>query len=503
MKSKLYRIVESADFASAMTYVMALFDVEMAKRNEDEADFILHSQKVERNGKLELITELKWRIDQQWYQKEKRTSCQSVEERKNQHRRLVQGQVLELMEEVTSSHPNPWGILRGVRPVKIVQALLDEGLTPEEAQNIIEQEYRAESQKAKLAVQIALSERPVLQKLHERQISLYVGIPFCPSRCWYCSFPAFRLPDQATIDAFLAVLYEEINHTAELVAQYGLEVQTIYIGGGTPTSLPSADFAKLLVAIQEKFGSSHLQEFTVEAGRPDSLNEAKIEAMVQANVTRVSINPQTMQEKTLKRIGRNHHVSDIIDSFGQLRQAKARQPFSLNMDLIAGLPGETTGDMKDTLKQIEALGPDHLTVHTLALKRASKLHEDLFVKGLAEPAELLPSVDVLAEMLELAAESAAKQNLAPYYLYRQKNMPGNLENVGYAKQGHECLYNIQIMEERQTLLALGPAASTKIIWPGWQMFSLYNPKDVKTYLTKAPIMMQRRSQALAERFAAE
>jgi oxygen-independent coproporphyrinogen-3 oxidase len=296
--------------------------------------------------------------------------------------RLVRLNLLASLERITGHNPGPWGILRGVRPIKIVHRLLDSGLSPREAAERLTANYAVAPAKAELLSTIALRQRPFLHTgiKARRLVSVYIGVPYCPSRCLYCSFPANVLPaDHAKVSAFLHALDADLAAAALLLARHGLAAESVYIGGGTPTSLGDGDFARLLAKARQAFVSGATREFTVEAGRPDCITDGKIAAMAAAGVTRVSVNPQTMQEKTLKLIGRNHTVCDIIVMFRKIRAIGIPV---INMDIIAGLPAETERDMADTLTQIAALNPNNLTVHTLAIKRGSRLADSRDVVAL-------------------------------------------------------------------------------------------------------------------------
>jgi oxygen-independent coproporphyrinogen-3 oxidase len=408
--------------------------------------------------------------------------------------RLVRLNLLAILQRLTGRNPGPWGILRGVRPIKIVHRLLDNGFTTAEAADRLAADYAVDPVKARLLAAIGLRQRPFLHAGADgrRLVSVYVGVPYCPSRCLYCSFPANVLPaDHAKVAAFLSALEADIAAAAELIARWGLTAETVYIGGGTPTSLGDADFARLLDKVRGAFVTGATREFTVEAGRPDCITDGKVSAMAAAGVTRVSVNPQTMQEKTLKLIGRNHTVRDIIVMFRKIRSAAIPV---INMDIIAGLPEETERDMAATMDSIAALAPDNITVHTLAIKRGSRLaagQEDVS----------LPDERTTAAMLAIAADGARGLGLVPYYLYRQKHMTGNLENVGYARPGAECIYNIQIIEERQTIIGVGPAAATKAVAADFRLASTYNPKDVDTYIANIDHYIRRREELIAALFS--
>ncbi|WP_425061191.1 coproporphyrinogen dehydrogenase HemZ [Sporomusa carbonis] len=413
-------------------------------------------------------------------------------------RRLVQLNIFKLMHKITGINPGPWGILRGVRPTKIIHRLLDQGLTRPEIIKKLLEDYALETDKAQLVTDIAIHQRSIIANPDNPavpgKISIYVGVPYCPSRCLYCSFPAYVLPERREqLDAFLRAIKRDIESATQLIAKHNLLVESIYVGGGTPTSLAAADLATLLDLIRKGFFRSSTKEFTVEAGRPDSINDEKIDVLRRYGVNRVSINPQTMQDKTLKQIGRRHTVQDIIDVFGKIRHSGI--PI-INMDVIAGLPGETQADMEDTMRQIAAMNPENITVHTLALKRGSLLKASLLSGTIA--GQVLPDEQTTQAMLRIAAAWVSKMDMHPYYLYRQKYMTGNLENIGYARPDTDCLYNIQIMEERQTIIGIGPAAGTKAVnQSNWRLQSCYNAKDVVSYIKNLDIYLNERNALLS------
>lgn len=400
-------------------------------------------------------------------------------------RRGIRLLVNELLKEYFQVQASPWGILRGIRPTKLVHRMLDEGQPTSAIRELLRTAYNVEGDKTALVTDVAVRQRPFLLSPAEarRLVSIYVGIPFCPSRCSYCSFPSFPISGAGRkVGKFLDALRREIWAVQKFLAQCGLNVQTIYIGGGTPTSLPDGEFKQLLNEINQAFQGIALREFTVEAGRPDTLTPDKLSIMREQGVDRISINPQTMREHTLEGIGRLHRPDDVERVFWLARQIGFT---NINMDLIAGLPGETPEDMKITLARIGQLRPENVTVHTLAVKRGSNLKD--------RTGFCLPQAHIVRDMLELCAAAAQSWGLIPYYLYRQKYMAGNLENVGYALPGKECLYNMQIMEERQTILGLGAAAGTKAVEPSdWTVKSCYNPKDVPSYLQELDSYVERK-----------
>ena len=397
------------------------------------------------------------------------------EDKTGAERRCIRLLLNGLLKDFRGEPASPWGILRGVRPTKLVHRLLDTGQPAAEIRALLAEAYALDQAKADLLTEVALRQRPFLSSRAEarRLVSIYVGIPFCPSRCLYCSFPSFPLQGaERRLAEFLDALRREIAAVRQFFAQHGLKTQTIYIGGGTPTSLPDREFRQLVRDIGQAFSSADLREFSVEAGRPDTITPVKLMTMREAGVDRISINPQSMRERTLQLIGRFHRPDQVEQVFRQAREAGFD---NINMDLIAGLPGETPEDVLYTLERIGRLRPESLTVHTLAVKRGSNLKES--GEFSAAPAPLV------RDMLGLCAGAARSWGLVPYYLYRQKYMAGNLENVGYALPGKECLYNIQIMEERQSIVGLGAAAATKAVNPAdRRVTSCYNPKDVATYI---------------------
>lgn len=365
----------------------------------------------------------------------------------------------------------PWGILRGIRPGKLATRMLQSGLSGEPIQKELTDRYGISSDRATLLTDIAIRQRPLLSALSvPRAIAVYISVPFCPSRCLYCSFPSAVRPGREQIRSFLQAIGHDLAAVVKLLTRFNLQVKTIYIGGGTPTVLDDDEFTDLLASTGPLLSASTV-EFTVEAGRPDTFSPRKLAAMAAHGVTRISLNPQTMQARTLKLIGRSHSVQAIYEQMQAIRQSGIS---CVNMDLIAGLPGENQTMFADTLEQVLAMQPENLTVHTLALKRKSPLF------ALGEAA--LASHNTVEEMVRMAAAAAASAGLHPYYLYRQRYIAGNLENVGYAKTGFESLYNVQMMEEWQTVVGVGPSAVTKLVYtPGRRVEHYFMPKDSDYY----------------------
>lgn len=391
----------------------------------------------------------------------------------------------------------PWGDLTGVRPTKIAMARLNElqaDKNPVAAHEQTVQYYRdiydVTEKKAELATTVAENERRLVQGIDfDHDYCLYIGIPFCPSRCLYCSFTSYPIgiyEDKA--DRYIQTLCRELDYVAEKYKERRLVA--IYIGGGTPTSIHHTLLKQLLAKIREAFCldnpevTKYLREFTVEAGRPDSITEEKLAVMKQYGVTRISINPQTMNDETLKTIGRAHNCEQVKTAFYMARKAGFD---NINMDLIAGLPGEDGTSMQHTLSEIKMLAPESITVHSLAIKRAANLKQQMDTYGGA----IHHDMDA---MHELAADAANALGMKPYYLYRQKNIGGNLENVGYAKPGCECLYNILIMEEMTDIIATGAGASTKLVYHAENRVErIENCKSVDDYMERFAEMLARKN----------
>lgn len=380
-----------------------------------------------------------------------------------------------------------WGNLTGIRPVKLAAGFLDEGMEPDEARAHMEEKYYLTPQKSGLCVEIALREREALRGLdYKNGYSLYVGIPFCPSICMYCSFSSYPLDKwKKRVDGYVEALCREIRAVGQLMNARTL--QTVYIGGGTPTTLEPAQMQKVMESLRESFGLHHLWEFTVEAGRPDSITREKMEVLRRYPVTRISVNPQTMNQKTLDFIGRRHTVEDIEKAYWLVRDMGFD---NVNMDLIAGLPGEGVREVEHTLSRIQKLGPDSLTVHSLAVKRAARLR--LFSE---EHREL--TFENSAAIMNMAEDYARAMGLVPYYLYRQKNMAGNLENTGYARPDKTGLYNILMMGEKQDIVALGSGAASKLLaQEGKVVKRVENVKDVTQYMERLDEMIERKRKAI-------
>lgn len=412
---------------------------------------------------------------------EGREDYDQEEDRKVRKNKLKQ--VLYKLLSQATGQTLPWGNLTGIRPTKIAMGLIESGMSNAQAAEYVRNTYFTSNEKTALAITIANRERELLKDIdYENGYSLYVGIPFCPSICLYCSFsssPLERWRDQ--VDAYLDALLKELDFIAEAMKDKVLD--TIYIGGGTPTTLEPYQIRRLLSHISEKFPVEQVKEYTVEAGRPDSITREKLQALREFPVTRISINPQTMNQATLDLIGRKHTVEDTRHAFALARECGFD---NINMDLIVGLPGEQKEDVQRTLEEIKKLDPDSLTVHSLAVKRAARLN--MFKDQYQEMGFINNQ-----EIMNLAMEYAHDCQMGPYYLYRQKNMCGNLENIGYAKVDKAGIYNILIMEEKQSILAAGAGASTKFVFQnGERIERAENVKDVANYISRIDEMIERK-----------
>lgn len=380
----------------------------------------------------------------------------------------------------------PWGTLTGIRPTRLAMQLLEQGKTAEEADAYMRSTYLCSKEKTELAIDIAKREKKILADIHyEEGYSLYVGIPFCPTTCLYCSFTSFPIRAwKDKVDAYLSAVEKEIDFVKEACADKVLD--SVYIGGGTPTTLEPDELDRLFAKLKGTLDWSQVKEFTVEAGRADSITAEKLRVMKKWGVTRISVNPQTMKQETLDVIGRRHTVEQTVEAFWTAR----REGFdNINMDLILGLPGETKNDVAETMRRVKELAPDSLTVHSLAIKRASRLSQWILENGM----DTLHNTD---ETMQIAALGARELGMEPYYLYRQKNMSGNFENVGYAKPGKAGIYNILIMEEKQSILALGAGTISKAVYPDGRIERCDNVKDVDLYIEKIDEMIERKRKLL-------
>ena len=375
----------------------------------------------------------------------------------------------------------PWGTLTGIRPTKIVMEMLENDMSLEDIKKHLKEVYLVSDKRIKLCTDTAKNEFNILKKIdYKNGYSLYIGIPFCPTRCLYCSFTSYSIAQwKKDTDTYVEALCKELLAVSKMYE--GKKLQTIYMGGGTPTSLEGYQLSKILNVVKTNFDLSNLLELTVEAGRPDSITREKLEALKDVGVDRISINPQTMQQKTLNLIGRHHTIEDIYESYKLARDVGFE---NINMDFIIGLNGETLEDVIDSFTKVRTFAPESVTIHSLALKRAARLNTE-------NKREIMDN-DLILSMINTATDTCADLGLEPYYLYRQKNMAGNLENIGFSKPGKECLYNILIMEEKQTIIACGAGTSSKIVFGDGRIERIENVKDPKLYIERLDEMIMRK-----------
>ena len=472
--------------------VLSLFKIDIYPVAPDYAKIAIYNEKLLTAGvvKLQTIVLLKALDGTEKHYEITDTGKPDENERASLHR-LVKLNLYHIFRRELGMKAAPWGVLHGVRPTKIVHRFLTAGLNREAVINRLMIDYEVSEEKASYLTELAIRQLPFLATADDKLISIYVGIPYCLSRCLYCSFPAYVLPKEKELDIFMTAFAKDLAGAVAAVRKYGFKIQSIYVGGGTPTSLPDDYFRRMLKSVYEAFYGEETIEFTVEAGRPDSMSPDKIKTMLDCRVNRVSVNPQTMQQKTLKRIGRNHTPEAVVKMYQDLREAGIPE---INMDLILGLPGETAADVENTMQQLAPLAPDDITIHSLALKRGSILKMQL------EEYEL-PDDETTQEMFKVAMKYISDWGLRPYYLYRQGYQSGQLENVGCCREGAESMYNIQIMEERQTIIGVGGSATTKVVFPETKRLkAVFTPKELSIYLRDTDIYIEKRAKLLADAY---
>lgn len=398
--------------------------------------------------------------------------------------RCVKLAVLQAFGELTGRQPQlPWGILTGVRPGKLAHKLLDEGVSAAALPALLARRYLLPESQGSLLRDIAVRQKALLPDAERLQdAGIYIGVPYCPSRCSYCSFPAGLVPqDEESQQNFVNLIEQDIQNVVQLLSMHSLSLRSLYIGGGTPTSLGEKAFGRLLRAASRLLAGTGVSEFTVEAGRPDCFSPGKLAAMEAAGVNRISVNPQTFHDRTLKLIGRRHTVDDFYRAYAMVRQSAIPV---VNMDLIIGLPQESEADIAYSLEQAKGLAPENLTVHTLTLKRSAPLFGSAMTLD----------AGAAARMVERGRSIAQEMGLAPYYLYRQHYMLGHLANIGYARPGTESVYNVQMMEERHPVIGIGPASASKApLADGHHLRKLNMPKNVMIYAKSLPELCRKRA----------
>lgn len=387
-------------------------------------------------------------------------------------RRHAVGACFFLAARAVTGVTPPWGMLTGVRPDKPVTWALEDGKSPEEARAYLEEHYFVTPSRAALALETGATAAKAARRLEKRDIDVYVGIPFCPTRCAYCSFVSQSVERSfALVPPYVDALCGEISAGGEMVRRAGLRVRTFYMGGGTPTTLTAEQMDRVLTAFETSFDRTACEEITVEAGRPDTITADKLQVLRAHSIGRISVNPQTMEDSVLRAMGRAHTAAQIEQA---MELARAHFGGMVNMDLIAGLPTDSLEGFQRTLERVLAMDPANITVHTLALKKGARL---------MERPEQLCAPEAVAAMLELGEHALREAGYRPYYLYRQKYMSGSFENVGWGKPHTECAYNIIMMEELQTVLSLGAGGVTKLVDPSTgKICRLSNPKYPKEYL---------------------
>ena len=392
-------------------------------------------------------------------------------ERERLRQRALKLSFFKAARDITGVTPS-WGALTGIRPGKLARAMLEQGKTERETGRVLRDTYFVSPERRRLAIETARAGLKAKRDLRPDEISLYVGIPFCPTRCAYCSFVAQSVEKSfALVEPYLAALFDEIEQAGAMVRSLGLHIKSFYMGGGTPTTLTAEQMDRLLTRLERSFDFTSLAESTIEAGRPDTIDPEKLAVLRAHGVTRVSVNPQTMEDRVLAAIGRRHTADDIRRA---MREVMAAGFPHVNMDLIAGLPEDTPEGFARSLDEVISMGADNITVHTLSLKKGSRI----MLEG-----SRIPGADEVAQMLDYADPTLRKHGFAPYYLYRQKYMSGSFENVGWTKPGGTGLYNIYIMEELHSILSLGAGGSTKMVGGGL-IRRAFNAKYPREYIDR-------------------
>ena len=403
---------------------------------------------------------------------------------KNYQKRIIKYSMYKLLSKYKKAN-GKWGILTGMRPVKVVHKYIDNGYSKEKIFEILKTEYLMNEDKANLIINIAYRERKFIYPIDSKRISIYLSIPFCITRCTYCSFPSnIYKKKKHLMEDYIKSLKYEINSVIDKVNEKGFVIDSIYFGGGTPSTLTVSEMNEIFLLLTEKIDMSTVLEFTFEAGRPDTITEEKLEIMKKFNVTRICLNPQTMDNGILKKVNRNHTEEDILEKYEMIKKFNFN---SLNMDLILGLPNQTMETYKKTLKIIKDLKPDNITIHSLSIKKGSNLKNTGYK---------FEDANLTGKLMEYSKEYL-KDLYNPYYLYRQKNIIGNLENIGFALEEKESLYNIKIIEERHTILAFGAGAVSKIAYKNSDRFDrVANLKGVEEYILRVDEMINRKLDAI-------
>ncbi len=479
----MYYIVEHKYLDEVLSVIQLFYFGEKIKQVEEILDNDIVIKSILKD---EITTCIIYKDKKEIISKSNNITNKDINSFSNEIARIIKLTVYEAIQQLRPLNM-PWGILTGVRPTKKINEMLEEGFSENSIKNILKEKYLVSDEKINLAIDIAKIEKNILKNNNKNKISIYLGIPFCPTRCVYCSFTSFNLSQYTKkVDLYLDCLEKEILAMKDYVNNF--DIESIYIGGGTPTSLNESQFYRFLKIVNDNF-KKPLVEYTIEAGRADTITREKLKTMKDFNATRISINPQTMNDKTLKLIGRNHLEEEFLQAFYMAREEGHN---NINTDIILGLTDETSKEVLYTMDKIYKLNPESLTVHTLALKRASRLNENIDTFNPSSFYEM-------EKMINITKDYAKKMNMYPYYMYRQKNMIGNFENVGYCKDNLECFYNIQIMEEKQTIISFGAGATSKFYFEDTNLIKrAFNVKSVDDYISRIDEMIQRKKEIIQE-----
>ena len=414
-------------------------------------------------------------------------------------KRALSHVMLDVLEQYTGM-TQQWGILTGVRPTKLYHKYRKQGMNDEEIYAILKKDFRISDSKIALMREIVKRQLVTIPDLDEigKELSVYIGVPFCPTKCAYCTFPAYAIQSNrkaGRVESFIDGLHIEIRAMGKWLKDHKMNITSVYWGGGTPTSIEADEMDALYKTMFESFPNPEkIREITVEAGRPDTITPEKIEVLKKWGIDRISVNPQSYTDETLKAIGRHHTVQETIDKFWLSRESGMN---NINMDLIIGLPNEGIEEFQHSLDESAKMQPESLTVHTLSFKRASEMTHNKDKYKVADR-------ETVTEMMDMASKWTKENGYVPYYLYRQKNILGNLENVGYCKPGEESIYNIVIMEEVQTILGIGCGASTKFVNPeNGKITQFHNPKDPAAYIMTFEEAIEKKIQMLNELYPAQ
>lgn len=466
------------DWVRMFAHLANLFFEQCEIIKEDDAEAMAVHFTIDQHSNSEIKGEAKLLVGDKAYTATFSEEAIEGEEKlkRRQLKRIHSHVFLEVLEQATEMTQS-WGILTGIRPMKLYHKYRREGQTSEQAIENIMTNYRVSREKSELLAKIASVQKKAVPDLYElkNEVSIYIGIPFCPTKCAYCTFPAYAIRRaNGRVDSFLDGLHEEIREMGKWLTEKDMTITTIYFGGGTPTSIEADEMDALYKTMFDAFPNmDKVREITVEAGRPDTITPEKIDVLKKWGIDRISVNPQSYTDETLKAIGRHHTVQETIDKFWLSRNMGMK---NINMDLIIGLPNEGEAEFEHSLAETEKMQPESLTVHTLSFKRASEMSQNRSRYKVADR-------KTVERMMKRGEQWNAENGYFPYYLYRQKNILGNLENVGYSKPGEESIYNIVIMEEVQTIIGVGCGASSKFIDPKTgKITQFYNPKDPAAYV---------------------